>query len=402
VLLAPSAYYPNVGGIEELTRQLALALLNRGHEAAVLTNRWPDDVPQREILAGVRVTRLRFPLPGAKPMATARFLVEAPSAAAKALRHVRRWTADVVHVIGAGPQSVYLGMLSGHLRAPLVFTAQGELTFDAHRAFEQSVILRAGLRRTVRRAALVTACSAFTLQNLMAFVDVDGPSIVIPNGVDPAEFEAPTFGEVRAIEDQFGRYVLAVGRLVPQKGFDLLIDAFAAAELADLQLVIAGDGFERDALTLRASNLGILQRVHLIGAVGRDHLRALLHAAQAFAFPSRAEPFGIALLEAMAAGTPSVVAAAGGVTEFVRDGENALTVPPDQVGALVSALSRVVTDRALRGRLSAGGVSTARDLAWVRIVRYYEDAYAKARRSTDRGLKGSDVSLPAPDQGIEL
>ena len=204
------------------------------------------------------------------------------------------------------------------------------------------------------------------------------------------------------MKDEFGRYVLGVGRLVPQKGFDLLIDAFAAAELGDMHLVIAGDGFERNALTLRASKLGILERVHLIGAVGRSDLRALLHAAQAFAFPSRAEPFGIALLESMAAGTPAVVTAAGGVTEFVRDGENALTVPPDEVGALVSALSRVVTDQALRGRLSAAGVSTARDLAWVRIVRHYEDAYAKARRSADRGRNRGDVSVSLPDQSVGL
>ena len=81
VLLAPSTYYPRVGGIEELTRQLALALKAKGHEASVLTNRWTDDLVESELLDSVDVTRLRFPLPAAHPRVTARFMIEAPGAA---------------------------------------------------------------------------------------------------------------------------------------------------------------------------------------------------------------------------------------------------------------------------------------------------------------------------------
>ena len=91
-------------------------------------------------------------------------------------------------MIGGGPQSVYLGILAGRLGAPLVFTTRGELDFDAHGAFERSMTLRAGLRRTVRQARVVTACSAFTLRNLQEFVQPRCPCLVIPNGVDPLEF----------------------------------------------------------------------------------------------------------------------------------------------------------------------------------------------------------------------
>ena len=271
VLLAPSAYYPQVGGIEELTRQLALALQARGHETTVLTNRWPDGLVESEVLGGVEVTRLRFPLPAMRLAAAARFIIEAPSAAWAVTHHVRDWRAEVVHVIGAGPQSVYLGMLAGRLGAPLVFTTQGELSFDAHDVFERSATLRAGLRRTVRQARIVTACSAFTLRNLEAFVSPSCPSLVIPNGVDPEEFVGGN-----ASETDSEPYVLGVGRLVPQKGFDLLIDAFATTELAGLNLVIAGDGYEREALARRAVDLGIADRVHLLGTVERSRLPALM------------------------------------------------------------------------------------------------------------------------------
>ena len=115
VLLAPSAYYPHVGGIEELTRQLALALQTRGHETAVLTNRWPNGVVESELLGGVEVTRLPFLF-----LQLALHKLSGSSLRQFRLRErwqrwVRGWQADVVHVIGAGPQSVYLGMLAGRL-----------------------------------------------------------------------------------------------------------------------------------------------------------------------------------------------------------------------------------------------------------------------------------------------
>ena len=375
VLLAPSAYYPHVGGIEELTRQLALALIARGHHAAVLTNRWPAGVKPSETLDGIEVTRLRFPLPALHPFTGARFLASSPAAILALLRYVRRWRPTVVHVIGAGPPSVYLATLHARLGACLVFTAQGELTFDAHGVFERSTTLRAGLRRVLREAGAVTACSAFVLRDLEDVQEIRAPSYVIPNGVKPDEFVDA------ASEEELGSYVLAVGRLVPQKGFDVLVDAFASELLADLNLVLAGDGFERPRLEARAVELGLGSRVRFLGSVDRSHLGRLLRGARAFAFPSRGEAFGIALLEAMAAGVPAVAAAAGGVPEFARDGENALLVQPEDTKALAEAIARVAADAALRDRLVHGGHRTAVELAWSRIAKRYEDVYLTALAS---------------------
>jgi glycogen(starch) synthase len=270
-------------------------------------------------------------------------------------------------------------MLANHLGAPLIFTTQGELSFDAHQAFERSATLRAGLRRTVRQARVVTACSAFALRDLKALIEPSCPCLVIPNGVDPEEF-----AHVSATEDGLQPYILAVGRLVPQKGFDVLLDAFARTELLRVNLVIAGDGFEREALARCITDLGIVDRVYLLGAVGRDRLVALMQRASAFALPSRGEAFGIALLEAMAAGVPAVAAAAGGVPEFARDGENALIVPPENPDALAAALVRLITDGELRARLCAGGRQTARELAWVRIAKRYEVVYHESLGVSDR------------------
>lgn len=369
VLLAPSAYYPHVGGIEELTRQLTLALRARGHEVAVLTNRWPGGIARSETLDGIHVTRLSFPLPAKHPASVARFLITSVPAARELLRYVRSWRPDVVHVVGAGPQSVYLAWLRGRIPGRLVFTAAGELTFDAHRVFERSAVLRWGLRRMLREADAVTACSAHVLRDLAAFGTIRSPSSVVPNGVDPREFEAAT------AEDSQRPYVLAVGRLVPQKGFDVLVEAFASDALRHFDLRIAGEGFERERLESRAAELGLGRRLHLLGTVDRARLARLLRGASVFAFPSRGEAFGIALLEAMAAGVPAIAASSGGVPELARDEWNALLVPPDDADALAVAIARVAADERLRRGLVEGGRRTAADLAWPLIASRYGELY---------------------------
>jgi glycogen(starch) synthase len=369
VLLVPSAYYPHVGGIEELTRQLALALITRGHHVGVLTNRWPAGVQPSETLDGIEVRRLRFPLPAFNAFAAARFLASSPTAVLALLRYVRRWRPTVIHVIGAGPPSVYLATFHGVLRARLLFTAQGELTFDPHGVFQHSATLRAGLRLVLREAHAVTACSAFVMRDIEGIETIRSPSYVIPNGVEPSEFVDASS------EEDLGSYILGVGRLVPQKGFDLLVDALAFGVLSDLNLVLAGDGFERTRLEGRAAELGLRSRVRFLGSVDRSRLARLLRGARVFAFPSRGEPFGIALLEAMAAGVPAVATAAGGVPEFARDGENALLVQPESAEALATAIARVAADEPLRNRISVGGRKTAAELTWSRIAARYEAVY---------------------------
>ena len=369
IVLAPSAYAPNVGGIEELTRQLALRLAQRGHRPSVLTNRWPESLPREERNAGVDVIRLDFPLPAMSIVGGARFLATGGGAVARLLRALRADRPDVIHVIGAGPQSAYLAGLRPFISSRVVFTAQGELTFDANDVFANSLSLRLGLRTMLARADAVTACSAHVLRELATVRAIDSSAIVIPNGVDPAEFEPSAR---RVTSDPF---VLAVGRLVPQKGFDVLLDAAADPRLAKTRFTIAGDGPQRATLQRQAEELGISDRVSFFGIASRAQLKELFRDSAAFAMPSRGEPFGIVLLEAMAAGVPAVATAAGGIPEFARDGENALLVPPDSASALAVALARILDDRALRERLAANGRETAEALSWNGIAERYEQVY---------------------------
>jgi glycogen synthase len=325
-------------------------------------------VVEHENLHGVDVTRLLFPLPSARASAAIRFAASTPAAATALVRYVRQVRPDVIHVIGAGPQAVYISALAPLFRTRIIFTAQGELTFDAHDVFRKSVVLRAGLRRMLRVAGAVTACSAYVLESLPLPRRLGRPHVVVPNGVDPSEFGF-------AVSPRGRPYVLSVGRLVSQKGFDVLIRAFALADLKGLDLVIAGDGPERGALSTLARALGVERRVTLLGTVPRDRVPGLITGAEMFALPSRGEPFGIALLEAMAAGVPSVATHAGGIVDFARDGDNALLVSVDDVPGLKNALTRLHSDSSLRARLSTSGRETADLLSWERIAPSYERLY---------------------------
>ncbi len=374
VLLVPSAFYPHTGGIEEITRQLARELLRRGHHPMILTNHWPSDAARSEVMDGVNVRRVSLSLPAQRVAAVARFAAVAPRSAGTLLRVVSAFGPHVLHVHGAGPNAAYVGALRRLIRAPIVFSAHGELRNDAHADLQRSRTLRWGLKAMLRHAAVVTAPSRAVLEEIGEELEVVAPTMVLPNAVDVSEFDLP-----RAPGDPRGDYIFFAGRLVHQKGVDLLLRAYAQVRtsLAGRRLVVAGDGPERANLERLRTELGLVDEVSFVGSIGRARLAELMAGADAFAFPSRQEAFGIALLEAMAAGTPAVAACVGGIPEFARDGENALLVRPDDAGQLAAALVRLVADSGLRSRLIRGGRAQAAEYSWSRVAPLYETIYLR-------------------------
>jgi glycosyltransferase involved in cell wall biosynthesis len=145
--------------------------------------------------------------------------------------------------------------------------------------------------------------------------------------------------------------VLAMGRLHPNKAFDVLVRAMG--RLPGVQLVLAGDGPERPSLTALARAEGVADRVHLLG--WRDDAAALLAACDALAVPSRQEPLGNVVVEGWSAGLPVVAADSAGPRELIRSGEDGLLVPREDAEALARALGTVLGAPALARRLGAAG-----------------------------------------------
>ena len=172
---------------------------------------------------------------------------------------------------------------------------------------------------------------------------------VIHNGVDQAEFSPGA----RRDPD----LVLTVASLDVWKGLDVLIRAFARArrERDGLTLVIAGEGPERTSLERLAREHGLQDHVAFLGYVDRPTLARLLASCTVFVLPSRSEPFGIVVAEALAAGAPVIATRVGGIPEILDDGRDGVLVPPDDDRALAESLVRMLDDDAFRDELSERG-----------------------------------------------
>jgi glycosyltransferase involved in cell wall biosynthesis len=170
-------------------------------------------------------------------------------------------------------------------------------------------------RALLQTADAVTAVS----QNLLNdAVDIEptisGKSNVIHNGIDLNRFVDKT------LHSYSKPYLLAFGRLVHKKGFDLLIDAFAQYQSEERpDLIIAGTGEEFANLQRQAENRRIDDRVHFFGEASADEVLRLLNGSVGVVVPSRIEPFGIVALEALAAGKPLLATETGGLQELLKD-----------------------------------------------------------------------------------
>ena len=242
----------------------------------------------------------------------------------------RRVAPDVLHAHWWFPGGLVGVSVARELGIPLVITLHGSDVHIARRPglaqLAARVLGRADVVATVSSALRAEVASRFGLDP--AGVPVLPMPVTIASGAPWAPADPPPLR------------LVTVGRLVVEKGYDVLLDALIALRAEGVRAVldVVGDGPDAVALATRAAPLGDDVTVH--GARSRDELAALLSRAHALVVPSRREGLGMVALEALAVGCPVIASATGGLIELVGEGDGALVPPGDPV-ALATAIRRL-------------------------------------------------------------
>ncbi len=359
-LVCPYAWEA-AGGVQVHVKNLATRLLDRGHQTMVLapTIATPSEPWVRSVGRPIRVSYQGTVAPIA-PLSYRR-----TRAALDSLRP------DVVHVHEPlTPSASMFATLAA--KVPVVATVHAYL--DRSVAMELTAPI---LRRIWRRVTLGVAVSETAASFLRRAVH-DAALEIVPNGVDVGAFAD---AEPRA-DLPPGRRILWVNRLDAQKGFPIAIAALSKvlAEVPDAVLVVVGEGKDREALGLLTESARA--RVDMRGAVPNEWVPSFHAACEAFVSPAVGqESFGIALVEAMAAGLPIVATDIPGFREVVSDGVEGLLAPPRDPEALAAGLVRVLTEPELAARLGEAGRERARTFDWPIVVDRLEELYGRAIES---------------------
>jgi glycosyltransferase involved in cell wall biosynthesis len=380
----PSSYPPVLGGLQTVAHTLAEHLVRRGHAIQVLTNRYPRSLPPQSVQGGVPVRRWLFLAPQAGQVRRGRLdlfltsLVSYPWTAGRLSRLVQAFQPEVVNVHFPDAQIPYVLRLRRRFRFGLVVSLHGH---EVERYLGGGPAARQ-LRAIMREADAVTACSRDLMEKAVGLEPAAGAKgTVIYNGIDPGRFlDRTPYGHPRP-------YVLAFGRLTHKKGFDLLLEAFARLEPGQrpVDLIIAGDGEERPALEARARRLGLDGRVYWFGRASLGEIVQLLNGCLFVAVPSRAEPFGIVALEALAAGKPVLATRVGGLCEVLTQlggcpaspgpGRSVLLVEPSAEG-LAGGLRDWLSPRREEGPPLTLSAAVLADYCWTKVVARYEEVLA--------------------------
>lgn len=277
---------------------------------------------------------------------------------------------DIVCVGAAEAFSWLPVALKENIKKPVIYYAHGE-EFSQKAHSDKADRQR---RAAIRASNGVVAVSSFTRDLLIKrYGSSPEATKLINNGVDFATFATPvpkTLGIERA--DTASLTVVATGRMVARKGFDMLVEAWPLIleQVENAKLMLAGKGPMFEPLRERIEELGLGETVHQMGYVSDDVLIELYQSADLFVMPNRTmedgdtEGFGLVFLEAAAAGATSVGGRAGGATDAILDGKTGLLVDGRDREDIARAVVSLLSDEGKRGEMAAAANKNAELNDW--------------------------------------
>ncbi len=358
-------YYPVLGGIENHIRLLAEAQVRRQHQVTVLvTNRGRATV--EENLNGVHVIK-------AGRLATVASTPLSPGLPAI----LQAQQPDIVHLQAPYPVGEIAYWL-GAQKQPYIVSYQA----DINRLSQRLIMLAYGplFISILRNAAAVLATSPNFAAHSPYLQQVADRIVIVPLGIDTDRFSPLPEAKARP---RAALTLLFVGQLRHYKGVDDLLHALALIPASDRpRLLLSGNGPMRSRWEALSETLDLRTFVTFLGNVPDADLPDLYRSADIFVLPStsRAESFGMALVEAMASGLPCITTEIGsGNTYVVQANVSGLVVPPRSPEALAQAITRLLSDPKLRAQMGQAGRERAlREFTVDAMVQRVEDVYSHA------------------------
>jgi glycosyltransferase involved in cell wall biosynthesis len=355
-------FLPRTGGLELHLRDLAQHLNAAGHTAEVITS-----TPGDAVVEGVRVHRV-----DARRLRRADVICTRDGMR-KVGRLIQDGGYDVIHShVSIVSPVAYAGAAAGH-RLGLATV----LTFHSLPRGPRFLLGLIGRALGLRRWDAIVSAVSTSVAEAIAPVVGQHPVLRLPNGIDPTLWRVG-----RGAQDPNEMHLISVMRLNAKKRTAALLRVFAKLRKRvpdrTFSLRIVGDGPERPKLERLVRRLRLQEHVFLLGYRTRDQIRELFGDADVFVMPSRAESFGLAVLEARTAGLPVVAMAETGVADFIHDGREGLLATSDS--HLIEQLARLAQDTELRERIAQHNRDVLPPLGWqgiiARHVRLYREAIA--------------------------
>jgi glycosyltransferase involved in cell wall biosynthesis len=353
-------YLDMIGGAERLVTGLALNMPHDRIEPWVCSTRVGDPVPVATLTkSGIPhidiKRRSRFDLAGLRRLAAL----------------VRRERFDVLHahLFGSNVWGTLIGRACG---VPVV------LAHEHTWAYDNKVRVWIDGHVIGRLATRFLAVTDADRDRMIAVEGIQADKVLVM----PVPYVAHTGSATTDIRAELGldpavRLIGVATVMRKQKALDVMLDAYARllSDLPGVHLVLAGDGPCRNEIEAQIERLGIQSCVHLVGR--RNDVDAILRQVDVGAMSSDFEGMPLFARECIAAGTPLVATAVGGLLDLITNEETGLLVPPRDPGALASALRRVLTDRSLAERLASTATERGSDLDTAAVARSYADLYER-------------------------
>lgn len=280
---------------------------------------------------------------------------------------------QVVHAQGtyrSGFMAMELHKLTG---IPYVITSHGDIAPVNSERMNRKKILRR-CQKILQHAAAVTHLTPAMAEISHQIYDTKNKSTIIANGIDVSDW--PPYQNLAE-----KNYLLTIGRLIPEKGFHILIDAYAKLHQKGIQtsLVIAGTGPFENELQRQAKQLGLAENVIFTGYISGDEKKRLIAESQAILFaPQPAiweEAFGLVQLEAMAAGKP-LIASDTAATRYLHTlGLQTSFARPDDTNDWAEKITQLLLDPILRKKMGMINKENVHQFDWKNIANQYQDVY---------------------------